>query len=341
MIIEGKAKIKVSTGKISKKLLVFYNPVMKLNRDVSILLLKSIDQSFRAGLPLAGSGVRGIRFLQELENIESVEFNDLKQNFKSIIKENLALNKLKTSKKAKIQNKDANIFLLESKGFDYIDIDPFGTPNDFLDSAVKRISRGGLIAVTATDTSALCGSFKNACRRKYWAEQENNELMHETGLRILIRKAQLIGAQYAKALTPIFSYSKHHYMRVFFKSEKSKKQANKVLKQHSFVDNLGPMWTGLLWDKKLVTKMKKNCCKDEKELYELIKVINQESKIDQVGFYNIHVLAKKNKLKQIPKMEELIKKIKSKKYKVSRTHFNNVSIRSNVSEKELINIIKN
>ena len=341
MIIEGKAKIKVSTGKISKKLPVFYNPVMKLNRDVSILLLKSINQSFRAGLPLAGSGVRGIRFLQELENIESVDFNDLKPNFKSIMKENLALNKLKTSKKAKIHNKDANIFLLESKGFDYIDIDPFGTPNDFLDAAVKRVSRGGLIAVTATDTSALCGSFKNACRRKYWAEQENNELMHETGLRILIRKVQLIGVQYAKALTPIFSYSKHHYMRVFFKSEKSKEQTSKVLKQHNLVNDLGPMWTGSLWNKKLAAKMNKNCEKDNKELYELVSVINQESKIDTVGFHNIHILAKKEKLKQIPKMEEVIKKVKAKKYKVSKTHFNNVSIRSDVSEKELIKIIKN
>ena len=340
MIIEGKAKIKVSTGKISKKLPVFYNPVMKLNRDVSILLLKSINQPFRVGLPLAGSGVRGIRFLQELENIKSVDFNDLKPNFEFIMKENLALNKLKTSKKAKIHNKDGNIFLLESKGFDYIDIDPFGTPNDFLDAAVKRVSRGGLIAVTATDTSALCGSFKNACRRKYWAEQENNELMHETGLRILIRKVQLIGAQYAKSLTPIFSYSKHHYMRVFFKSEKSKEQTDKVLKQHSFINNLGPMWTGLLWNKKLVINMKKNCKKDNKELFNLVKIINQESKIDRVGFYNIHTLAKKAKLKKILKMEELIKKVRSKNYKISKTHFNNISIRSDISEKELIKILK-
>ena len=340
MITEGKAKIKVSTGKISKKLEVFYNPVMKLNRDVSILLLKSIDKSFRVGLPLAGSGIRGIRFLQELANVESVDFNDLKTGFEATMKANLALNKLKSSKKAKIHNKDANIFLLESKGFDYIDVDPFGTPNDFLDAAVKRVSRSGVLAVTATDTSALCGSFKNACRRKYWAEQENNELMHETGLRILIRRVQLIGAQYAKALTPIFSYSKHHYMRVFFRSEKSKEKASEVLKQHRFVNGLGPMWIGSLWDKRLVAKMKQNCDKANKELFELLSVVNQESKIDTVGFYNIHVLAKKVKLKQIPKMEEVIKKVKAKKFKVAKTHFNNTSIRSDVSEKELVKILK-
>ena len=51
--------------------------------------------------------------------------------------------------------------------------------------------------------------------------------MHETGIRILIRKIQLIGAQYNKALTPIFSYSKEHYFRVFLKCEKGKEAASK------------------------------------------------------------------------------------------------------------------
>ena len=44
--------------------------------------------------------------------------------------------------------------------------------------------------------------------------------MHEIGLRILIRRVQLAGSVYDKALIPILSYSKEHYMRVFFKCEK-------------------------------------------------------------------------------------------------------------------------
>ena len=43
--------------------------------------------------------------------------------------------------------------ILHSKGFDYIDLDPFGSPNIFLDSAVKRLGRNGILAVTATDTA--------------------------------------------------------------------------------------------------------------------------------------------------------------------------------------------
>jgi len=43
LIKEGTAIIKISKKeKISKKLPVFYNPIMKFNRDISVLLLNSI-----------------------------------------------------------------------------------------------------------------------------------------------------------------------------------------------------------------------------------------------------------------------------------------------------------
>ena len=73
---------------------------------------------------------------------------------------------------------------MNSTGFDYIDVDPFGSPNPFLDAAIKRIARDGILAVTATDTAPLCGTYTNACRRKYWAVPLRNELMHEIGIRI-------------------------------------------------------------------------------------------------------------------------------------------------------------
>ena len=40
VIKEGKAAIKIKKAdKISKEMDVFYNPIMKINRDISILLL--------------------------------------------------------------------------------------------------------------------------------------------------------------------------------------------------------------------------------------------------------------------------------------------------------------
>ncbi len=140
-IVEGKAEIDVYLGKISKKLPVFYNPDMKLNRDISVSLLNALGGTYQIALPLAGSGVRGIRFLKECaKDSVNVFFNDYNEDACALIEQNLKSNDVS----GVVSCKDAELFLLESKGFNYIDIDPFGSPNFLLDSAAKRLARGGI-----------------------------------------------------------------------------------------------------------------------------------------------------------------------------------------------------
>ncbi|MBU0667162.1 MAG: tRNA (guanine(26)-N(2))-dimethyltransferase [Nanoarchaeota archaeon] len=339
IVQEGKTKIEVSSEKkISKKLPVFYNPVMKLNRDISVLLLNSVDnKQMQIALPMVGSGIRGLRFLYELKKgkLKTLFLNDYKEDFYEVLKNNFSLNE-SFNGEIIVSNDDANSFLLESSGFDYIDIDPFGTPNPFLDSAVKRISRNGVLAVTATDTSALCGTYENACKRKYWAKPLRNELKHEVGLRILIRKVQLVAAQYEKALTPIFSYSRDHYMRVFFKCEKGKTKVDELLKLHDFFCGAGPVWLGSLWDVKLVQHLLKIAPFDLKKFLELIL---SEAKIGVAGFYDIHEICKKERL-PIPKFYLLMEQIKKKGFQVSRTHFSELGLRSGVKKEDLIKLIQ-
>jgi len=382
-VIEGKAEIRIKkTKKISKEMDVFYNPIMKLNRDISILLLDSIDKkNMNIALPLSASGIRGIRFLKELNKskIRNISFNDYSNKAFLSIKNNLKLNKInkysiiksitnKSKKqlknsiknkidekiiknnKIKIYNEDANLFLLNSKGFDYIDIDPFGTSNYYLDASIKRISRNGILAVTNTDTAALTGTYPKACIRKYWAVPKKDHRMHETGLRILIRKIQLIGMQYDKALTPIFSFFKDHYFRMFFQCVKGKKEADKITKQHGMFNYAGPLWMGNLWDNRLVNKMYSSLLKNLMKNYNIInqnnglqkflKMIKEESKINVVGFYDIHEIAKKRKLRIMIKKEDLIKKIKKKSYKVASTHFSGTGIRTNIPYKKLLILLK-
>lgn len=350
-ITENKARIIVSLVKtVSKEMDVFYNPIMKFNRDISILLLNSIDKNrLNIADPLAGSGVRSIRFLLELKKnkIETISINDYSLSAFKSIKKNLSLNKIKKNKKIMIKNEDANLFLLNSAGFDYIDIDPFGTPNPYLDSAVKRISREGILAVTATDTSALAGTYPKACLRKYWAAPLRNELMHEIGLRILIRKVQLIGAQYNKALVPVFSCFKEHYMRIFLRCEKSKEEVDNVLKLHGYFENSGPIWKGQLWDKRLVDKIYKSINKKplkiksiiNKPLIKFLKIIKEESKINTIGFYDLHRIAKRYKVK-MPRKEELIKRLRKLGYRASETHFSGVGIKSDIELKKLVKMLK-
>ena len=213
-----------------------------------------------------------------------------------------------------------------------------------MDAAIVRLSRQGILAVTATDTAALAGSSPLACKRKYWAKPLRNEFMHETAIRILIRKIQLVGAEHEKALIPIFSYAKDHYYRVFFRADKGRKKADELLEWHAYLlynkktqerkvsefnnekgfDYAGPLWIGGLWDKKLVKTMLKNSDKENKKLFDMLTLISEESEVDAVGFYDLHRLSQIKK-KPIPKIEYVVKK------GVSRTHFLGWGVRTNNS----------
>jgi len=368
IITEGKAKFYASiaeNGKISKELDVFYNPVMKFNRDVSVLLLNSMNELYdfkeiQIADIMAGSGVRALRFLKELNKgiIKNMTVNDYDENFSELFKKNLELNDMAMDDSLIIGNKDANILLLESLGFDYIDIDPFGSPNPFLESSIVRISRNGILAVTATDTAPLSGTYPDACKRKYWAIPLRNYLMHEVGLRILIRKVQLIGSQHDKALVPIYSYFKDHYFRIFFKCTKGKNIVDEILAQHKYLlfcekcfshviseTNTGhcmkcdlkmiysgPMWIGKIFDEKLAAKIFE--MNNDKRNNKFLETIRDESLIDFTCFYDIHAIAKKFKL-EISRFDKLIDSIKKDGYVVSRTHFTPLGIKTNMPLDEI------
>jgi len=346
--VEGLCKILVPRdSKVSRDLPVFFNSAMKHNRDLSIILLNCLNRDdFKISLPLAGTGVRGVRFLKELppKFIKSIHFNDCSSDALDLIKKNLKLNKVIIKDKVFFSKNDASKFLLDSSMFNYIDIDPFGPPGPFLDAAVRRIVRGGVLAVTATDTGALCGSFPKACRRKYWAESRKTPIMHETGLRILIRKVQLFASQYEVALNPIFSYSKDHYMRVFFSVKNGKSVVDKVLKQHKFHGEIGPLWFGKLFDASLVSSMNEFAKSAEQfssdsALIKFLELLNSESTFD-FGFYDLHALAKSLKLSGCPSFDIVEKELISQGFTFSRTHFSRYGMKSNVSEEKLIKILK-
>lgn len=338
---EGRAVISVYSGKISKRLPVFYNPVMKLNRDMAVLLLNTLPLSgMRIADPLAGTGIRSIRFLKELDKskVAQLYINDSNPVFLKNVKANLKLNRIRLTNRIHLANKDANLFLLQNRGFDYIDLDPFGSPVPFLDAAVRRISKNGILAVTATDTSALCGSYANVCLRKYWARPLNNHLMHEIGLRILIRKVQLVAAQYDKALTPIVSYAREHYMRAFFQVVKGKRQADDILASHQFFNSAGPVWSGPLADIHILDGMIKHSAGEV--LSNFLRVLKNEELVGGVGFYDLHMLGEEHKMRELIKKRDLIFILKQKGYKAAETHFSGSGIKSNIPLADLLKILR-
>ena len=358
---EGKATFYAGTGKITADMPVFYNPIMKLNRDISIAITKQYNIKEGADI-LAGSGIRSIRLLLE-GGLEHIHSNDASSTAIKAIQKNAKINKI--TKKITITQQSATKFLEENKGFEYIDIDPFGTPNPFLDGATKKIHNHGILAVTATDTAPLAGTYPYACKRKYWAVPLRNHLKHEVAVRILIRKIQLVGAQYDKALTPIYAHSTQHYYRVYLRCEKGKMRVDEIIKQHhtciydqdkeelvvsspksqvssfrsqvsdlaSQVQNstslVGPLWTGTLWNEEIARAVAKEVPEN------MTRIIAEESTIHTLGYYDIHELASKHKI-QIPKFETIIQRLKEKGYQATRTHFTPTGIRTNATYKEMM-----
>jgi tRNA (guanine26-N2/guanine27-N2)-dimethyltransferase len=340
ILTEGKAKFYSEKAAIvSRKMYVFYNPVMKANRDITVALIKAEGRKLRICDLLAGTGIRSIRLLLEAKScIKEIAINDLSAKSVGLIKKNLLLNKLRT-KKVVVANDEANAFLLGSMGFDYIDIDPFGYPGPFLESAVKRISGGGIIAVTATDTAALAGTSPKACMRKYWAMPLRNELMHEVGLRILIRRVQLTAAAYGRAAVPIYCYFKDHYMRAFFRIEKGREKADELLKMHQYVvygnDVAGPLWAGMLWDEKLAAKILKLVDEGSRKF---AGTIAGEAKVDGLFFYDIQKIAASMKI-NVPKTEDVLNAAKQH-CKAAESHFHSRGIRAECSLEEMKRFIK-
>jgi len=336
-INEGAIKLRIPDPKkykLDAQSPAFYNPAMTSNRDISILLLKVFfgKKKFNALDLLSATGARAIRIKKEIPN-SNVWANDAKKSAFALIKENAKLNKLKI----KITNDFAWDLLMESKGFDYIDLDPFGTPAPFLDAVVQKLNPNSILAVTATDTTVLCGAEYKACVRRYKARPLHNYLMHEVGVRILAKYVIETGLKHKLSLKPIFSQSTRHYMRIYFKAIKN----FKPVKEIKVWKSAGPMWLGSLWDGDLIKQML-NLSRSLspkiilRETVNLLYKISEEAKIPTVGFLDLAEM----KLKQVPKISDVISKLQQKGFAASRTHFSPTGIRTNAKEKEFEKILR-
>jgi len=95
IVQEGKVKLIVPDSKkykLDSKMPVFYNPVMQLNRDISVILLKALRFNGKALDLMSASGSRAIRLKKETK--ADVTANDINPSARKLIKKNASLNKV-------------------------------------------------------------------------------------------------------------------------------------------------------------------------------------------------------------------------------------------------------
>jgi tRNA (guanine26-N2/guanine27-N2)-dimethyltransferase len=359
-IKEGEVTVDVPEGRIYDAS-VFYNPDGEMSRDISISAVQVFQKMFQDKInicdALSGTGIKGLRYAKEIEGINKVFLNDKNPSAVRMIKKNAKDNKL--TRRCSVRNEDASL-LMRSNVFNVIDLDPFGSPVTFMDSAAWSIYHRGFMCVTATDQSALAGAYPESCLRKYGIKSIKTEFYSELGTRILLSHVILSLARYDKAFMPALSFSSKHYYKIFGRIEHAGKISGLLRdfgcvnycpicgerkfgkiekldsKGHTFL-NCGPIYLGKINDKafceSVLEDMRKRNFKLAKEESRMISMIIEESEMPAF-YYDIHFLSKKLR-KETPKFEDLIKRLRSKGFKASRTHFCLTAIKSDAEFESL------
>ncbi|KAF0691189.1 Aste57867_17537 [Aphanomyces stellatus] len=269
IISEGRAKILFPKGNQ-----VFYNKVQVLNRDLSIAVINQfaherakeailkqrkrekndaiptddevhahvVDNAETKGLKifeaLSASGLRSIRYFQEIDGVQSILVNDLDPAAVISIKRNIEYNNLSTEKLIP-NEEDATAVMYrhrkEADNFDVIDLDPYGSASIFLDGAVQAIASGGLLCVTCTDMPVLCGKDPDVCFSRYGVVPYKSNYLHENALRMVLHSIESAAAKYGKYIVPIVSCSIDFYVRVFVRVYKSPVNVKASMTKQSYV----------------------------------------------------------------------------------------------------------
>jgi len=356
---------------------VFYNPVMELNRDIAILTLqayqRTIGRELTVSEPLAGCGIRGIRFAKEVEGIRKVSVNDINPEAFKITQYNIRLNKL--TRHVSVANRDANLFLSQHdapyRRFDYIDVDPSGTPVPYMDSAVRALRDGGLLALTATDLAPLCGVYPKAALRKYGGLPLRTEYCHEIAVRLVSGCLATTAARHEMGVNVLFSHSSNHYIRIYALVSYGGNKANECIRKmgyilhcftclhrepianiipltrercsecSSLVKVAGPLWLGNIADKRFCGLVEQEAAirslRNKDQILKILSLIKTESDAP-VTYYVLDKICDRMNI-PIPSLKEVIVKLKEKGFQASNTHFHSRGVRTNAPAKIVTEVV--
>jgi tRNA (guanine26-N2/guanine27-N2)-dimethyltransferase len=357
---------------------VFYNPVMELNRDLSVLALQAyqqlINKEIRVCEPLASSGVRGVRYATEISGISEVLINDISTKAVEIAKHNVKLNSLEN--RVSVSHEDANCLLschaAPTRRFNIIDLDPFGSPVRYLDSAIRALRDNGLLALTATDLAPLCGVHSKACLRKYGGRPLRTEYCHELAVRLLSGCAAMLAARQDVGLQVVFSHSTDHYIRVYAQIKFGAKRADESLQNmghflHCFsclhretanvpfnsqiahcpecgvrMDYAGPLWLGKILDGKFCEAMHsentRHAFRNSTKIAQLLSLAIAEADAEP-SYFVIDKLCAKLGLR-VPPTKIVLNCLREKGFKAGPTHFSTRGIKTNVPALTLHDLVK-
>lgn len=338
LVKEGMVEVEVpeiQKGGPGRKSTAYYSRSMVISRDLTVFIIKNyLGKGKRALDLLAGSGIRGFRIEKEC-NIE-VTVNENNREALKYIEKNRELN----FSNAKITNCNARRCFPRGI-YDYIDIDPYGTPAPFIDGAIRAVRNGGILGITATDTANLTGTNPEKTFYLYHSIPYRSYIKHEVGIRILLSFIAIKAAENASGIEPLISYFGGYYYRVFVRIKKNKKEAMRSLSYVQEIHSLGhfrkigPLWIGNLHDARKDFIIPEHL-ETRERILEILNVARDENIL---FFYSTENIGKiMNGM--IPRVEKVIELLRENGYRASRTQFSPVGFKTTCTLPRLMEILK-
>lgn len=335
---------------------VFYNPEMRVNRDITVSCAAMTGGTYLDAL--AASGIRGIRVAREAGL--SVVLNDWDEAAHGLILQNVELNAVA----CEVTLRNANVTMLD-RHFDIIDLDPFGSPVHFLDAACNSAQK--MLCVTATDLAPLCGAHRKAGIRKYAAVPLNTEYHAEMAVRILMGTVARTLARYDRGMEPLLSFAHMHYVRLFAGVRKGIKQADASMEElgcifHCFgcghrqpvkglnacastdcrvecpycgkrMKAAGPLWLGALHSVDFCSRLAEDL--DRRGFGEAAKLAGMcRDELPVPTFYDYHRICGSLGISAVP-LAPLMEALERSGFRSSRTHFSGVGIKTDAGIQDI------
>ncbi len=360
---------------------VFYNPIMRVNRDLSVLFLRTYLRENPMELmcePLAGSGVRTLRYLNECPGHFNALMFDVNPVAAEMAQKNIERHGF--ADRAQVKRGDAKVLLLtesREQRFDFVDVDPFGSPAPYLNAAIQSLRPSeGLLALTATDMPVLCGVHPNVALRKYGGLSTRAPFVHELAVRLLMGSVYTVAGMNDSSITPLAVLSTNHYIRVWLRVEGSRIEGNlqadrmgmiRYCRTCMRVETLplkestqaadfshetdscagrptaaGPLWIGNLFDSSMLDEAQNILDDDDlgfdRRVSKLLALMREETGLTGIPYTDLHEVCDLHNLTP-PKTDTVIQTLRERGHATARTHFRPTAIRTEASVSELVEAI--
>jgi tRNA (guanine26-N2/guanine27-N2)-dimethyltransferase len=346
---------------------VFYNPVMELNRDLAVLAYRAYQHKLKREIivsePLTSTGIRAIRLATEVQGIKQVTASDINARAYLLAEHNVHINGLEA--RVEVEHKDANCLLschgAPRQRFDVVDVDPFGSPVPYLDSAIRALRNRGILAATATDLAPLCGVHAKACVRKYGGKPLRTEYCQELATRLLVGCVTATAAKQDIGVHVLFSHSTDHYIRIYVEIGYGAQKADASVKSLGYIlhcfnclhretthrpfnhrigkcsecgskmDWTGPLWLGNIFDRHFCELMAQEnrftALRNSVKIAKLLALAIEEADAPAT-YYVIDKISNKLSL-SVPSVVDMLKTLRDSDFQAVPTHFNSRGVKTN------------